>query len=147
VNVLDLIKASAKDFGSGQRIARRYLERLTLSSAAVNLSINSSTLGADTVRFIHTVSFNAGPGAGQSFLFAQANLQDPSTFVLSAIQFMANVTPVAAQIIIGSVTSLELVQMQGEVINVQAQFSAGGVANSFTADLIGWEFPRGNLQR
>ena len=148
MNVLDLVRASAKDVGSGQRIARRYLERVQLSAALANLSVNSSACPSDTVRFIHTISVSINSGAAQTFNYFQALLQDvASAQLLSSINTQATYRPVAAETLLFNIPGLEYVVMAGELVNVQANFTGGAAANQVTADLIGWEFPRGNLQR
>jgi hypothetical protein len=148
VNVLDLVKPSQKDLGSGQRIARRYVERVLLNSAAANLSINSTQVSPDQVRFIHTISISINTGAAQTFNYAQAILQDgPSSQVYGAINFQANYRPVAAETLLFAMSGLELVVMAAELVNVQANFTGGAAANQIACDLFGWEFPRGNLQR
>jgi hypothetical protein len=147
VNVLDLVRPSQKDIGSGQRIARRYLEIVTVTTAAANLTVNSSTVGNDLVRFIHTICWTTQAGAAQTNLYVQALLQDAFTNVLNAVNAQFDYAPVAAGINTKTVSGLELVLMQGELLNVQAGFSGGAAANTVTAYLQGWEFPRGNLQR
>jgi hypothetical protein len=148
VNFLDLVRASEKDIGSGQRIARRYFEVLAASAAAVTPTFTGSVCGADNVRVIHTVTFASTAGAAQTNLYAQLFLQDSvSGFVLAQLGLQFDLAPVAAGVNIKTLSALEFVQMQGEQLVVSGTYSGGAAVNAMTAYVMGWEFPRGSLQR
>jgi trimethylamine:corrinoid methyltransferase-like protein len=147
VNVLDLVRPSSKDLGSGQRVARRYLEILTGTQAVANVTLNSSVVGADLVRIVHTLTFTTTPGAAQTLNYWQALLQDASTTVIAVVAGQPNFAHAAAALETLTVSGLELVMMQGDLLNLQANFNAGAAGNTASLHIQGWEFPRGNLQR
>lgn len=147
MNVLDLVRASEKDIGSGSRNVRRYAENFNATTAAAAVTVNGSTCPPDTVRFIHTFYFSVLPGAAQTFQSINAFNQDAAGNIQGIIGSNQNYTPVAAQSGIFTISALEFVLMQGDILVVSGNFSAGAAANAINAWAMGWEFPRGNLQR
>jgi hypothetical protein len=148
VNFLDLVRPSVKDIGSGQRIVRRFVEVASNSAALATVSVTLGACPVDTVRVIHTMTFNAVAGAAQTNIANQAYHRDQlSGVIISQIGCQFDYAPVVAGTNTKSITGLEIALMQGEAISADFVFNAGVAANAVSLYVIGWEFPRGNLQR
>ena len=148
MNFLDLVRPSAKDIGSGQRIVRRYVETMTANAASAALTATSTVCPPDTIRIIHTVCFITVAGAAQTNLWCSLVHNEGgggANITQTGMQF--DLAPAAAGTSEKTLTGLEIAVMQSEVLIATANFNGGVAANVMTCYVTGWEFPRGNLQR
>jgi len=151
VDVLSLFyRPSPKDIASGGSTwLKRYIREFAISaSAAASITAQDTDfVGPDTVRLIEQVTLFWQPGAAQTSR--------------SCVVWSSDVGGVLQGVLVGNNPDNALVagapdrhtqqtnfyMFQGDVLNAAATFSAGANANAFSVYLVGWEFPRGSLQR
>jgi hypothetical protein len=145
-----LYRSSEKDIASGGVVVRRFLEILGIgnTAAAVTITVVGSIAPPDTVRLIQTVLFVWAPGAAQFPVRAELQITDPTTATqLAVVGSSPLYLPAAATFTDLTLTGVQLIQMQGEQLQVIGVFNAGVALNQIVCYISGLEFPRGQLRR
>jgi hypothetical protein len=147
-DVSRLWQRSQKDLITNQPTwLKRYSEVIDsglLLSANMSLT-STNVVPVDTIRIINCWSAFWTPGAAQPAQNAQLLIEDANSNILQEFYMGAAFNAAVRQ---GNwAAPLEIVLHTGEFCVFTAEFSAGGVNNRCRWSVIGWEMPRGSLQR
>lgn len=150
MGILDrLYIPTAKDIGSGNSNVRRWWKAFNASGVTATPTTSDTELGpTDTVRLIHTVTFNWVPGAAQSPISASLGVVQPGA--ANPFQLVGTQPPFTTVGVFNSyatIAGVDLLWMQGEFLQLTGYFNAGANSNAIGVLLSGLEFPRGSIQR
>lgn len=127
-------------------VIQRRIERLADQVAAVVITQRTINVPKDKYFIVTSIACNTSSNAGQTTVGINFRIQDEQFSAASSVLVAA--TQYAAPIPVGGLqTSFDHVLLgPGELIEVNATFSAGAALNFLTTGVHGYFIPKGNLQ-
>jgi len=126
---------------------RRFVQRVSATTVTAQF-LFLFTIPGNQLTIITGFSYKASAGAGQVFQFSALDHVENSGVVLGDIWAEHPNPPLAAAAGFNSASNqIWYPMLPGETIRIIGQFSAGAVANSYSASVYGTTIPRGNFER